>query len=485
MKTKTVKELLRGISARIPESIGDKAVTAVEYDSRKIVKNSLFVAISGFKVDGHSFLPHVEQQSAMAAIVEKKIPGIRLPQIVVNDSRRALAQVAANFYRESIDALKLVGITGTNGKTTTSFLVRSILREAELESGLIGTIAYYYGDKEVSALNTTPESLDICRILNALTEEGQKACVLEVSSHALELHRVDGLLFDVAVFTNLSRDHLDFHKSEEAYFRAKSRLFNLLKKDGKAVVNIDDPYGQKLIEKLTSAALTFGFADEADVRAEKWQMDSNGMDIVLSTPRGEMTLHSRLISQFNVKNIMAAVASALALGIDAERIRRGIENLEFVPGRLESITVKDDVQVVVDYAHTPDALQKALQAVRAITKGRLIVVFGAGGDRDKGKRPQMGCVAQDGADLVIVTSDNPRSEDPQAIIEDILTGMKKDEHVKVIQDRRQAIHQAIMTARSGDLILIAGKGHEKYQDIKGVKHPFDDVAVARETSRNA
>ena len=442
------------------------------------------MAVPGFSVDGHSFLAQAQKQGAAAAVVERKSPGLALPQIIVENSRLALARLAANFYRESVAALKLVGITGTNGKTTTSFLVRSILQAAGTESGLIGTIAYYYADKTVNAWNTTPESLDICRILDTLVQHGQKACVLEVSSHALELHRVDGLRFDAAVFTNLSRDHLDFHKSEEAYFRAKARLFSLLSDNGRAVINADDPYGRRLLDEYSSAALSFGFAEQADVRALDWTMDANGMRIRLQTPSGQIDLHSRLISEFNVKNIMAAVATALALGVDREAIRKGVENLSYVPGRLESFTVKKGVKAVVDYAHTPDALQKALQAVRRITERKLIVVFGAGGDRDRGKRPQMAEAAQKEADWVIVTSDNPRNEDPRAIIEDILKGMKNGSGYDVIVDRREAIRQAVAIARPGDLILIAGKGHEKYQDINGVKHPFDDVTVAKEAGEN-
>ena len=484
MKPKTIEQLLQGIAQNIPESLHGQIINALEYDSRKITKGGLFVAVPGFSVDGHSFLAQVQKQGAAAAVVERKSPELALPQIIVENSRLALARLAANFYRESIAALKLVGITGTNGKTTTSFLVRSILQAAGTESGLIGTIAYYYADKTVNAWNTTPESLDICRILDTLVQHGQKACVLEVSSHALELHRVDGLRFDAAVFTNLSRDHLDFHKSEEAYFRAKARLFSLLSDNGRAVINADDPYGRRLLDEYSSAALSFGFAEQADVRALDWTMDTNGMRIRLQTPSGQIDLHSRLISEFNVKNIMAAVAAALALGVDKEAIRKGVENLSYVPGRLESFTVKKGVKAVVDYAHTPDALQKALQAVRRITKRKLIVVFGAGGDRDRGKRPQMAEAAQKEADWVIVTSDNPRSEDPRAIIEDILKGMKNGSGYDVIVDRREAIRQAVAIARPGDLILIAGKGHEKYQDINGVKYPFDDVTVAKEAGEN-
>ncbi len=484
MKPKTIEWLLQGITQNIPESLRGQTIRALEYDSRKITKGGLFVAVPGFSVDGHSFLAQAQKQGAAAAVVERKSPGLALPQIIVENSRLALARLAANFYRESVAALKLVGITGTNGKTTTSFLVRSILQAAGTESGLIGTIAYYYADKTVNALNTTPESLDICRILDTLVQHGQKACVLEVSSHALELHRVDGLRFDAAVFTNLSRDHLDFHKSEEAYFRAKARLFSLLSDNGRAVINADDPYGRRLLDEYSSAALSFGFDEQADVRALDWTMDANGMRIRLQTPSGQIDLHSRLISEFNVKNIMAAVAAALALGVDREAIRKGVENLSYVPGRLESFTVKKGVKAVVDYAHTPDALQKALQAVRRITERKLIVVFGAGGDRDRGKRPQMAEAAQKEADWVIVTSDNPRSEDPRAIIEDILKGMKNGSGYDVIVDRREAIRQAVAIARPGDLILIAGKGHEKYQDINGVKHPFDDVTVAKEAGEN-
>ena len=478
----TLKKLLNGLSVDLPDEMTRLQVSGVQYDSRKVEAGNLFVAIRGFQTDGHQFLKMAAEKGACCALVEERVSGVDIPQLEVNNTRELLPLVAANFYRPEIDRLTLIGITGTNGKTTTSYLVQSILNEAGKPAGVIGTIQYLIGGQKIDAWNTTPESVDICRMLYELAQQNFEACVLEVSSHALALNRVDGLKFKAGVFTNLSRDHLDFHKTMENYFEAKTRLFTLLHPRGTAVINFDDPYVKKAIDRIEQAVITFGYDRRSDVYVLAERLDINGIYLKLQTPFGPLEIHSGLRGHFNVQNIMAAVGSGLALGLNLDAIKRGIEKLDRVPGRLEPYEVKPGVLAVIDYAHTPDSLEKALQSLRPLTSGRLIVVFGAGGDRDRGKRPLMGAAAEKQADVVIVTSDNPRTEDPQKIIDDILTGIEKKEKCQVIVDRKQAIFQAVHQAQAGDVILIAGKGHEMYQDVNGVKHPFDEVAILKEAS---
>ena len=475
-------KLFKALDADIPETLRNTVFSALYYDSRKVTPNSLFIAVKGFASDGHDYLANVMESGAAAAVVEKRNPEIALPQIVVKNSRKAMAVLAYHFYREQIDALLLAGITGTNGKTSTAFLLQSILNEAGKAAGLIGTIAYQVGGKKIPAWNTTPEAIDICAMLSEMAAGGSCSAVLEISSHALALNRADGLPFDVAVFTNLTRDHLDFHKTEEAYFEAKAHLFALLKKKGTAVLNLDDAHGRRLAESLNGNIVTYGFAGDADVRIKDWSGSISGLQIKLQTKKDALQLNSALIGAFNVFNITAAAAAGIALGLNTKKIQKGIEKLKAVPGRLQVYPLKRDINAVIDYAHTPDALEKALQALREIAPSRLVVVFGAGGDRDRGKRPLMGKAAQENADVCIVTTDNPRTEDPVVIIEDILQGMSDKNRQTVIMDRREALRFAVQTAQAGDTILIAGKGHETYQDINGVKHDFDETAVLKEAA---
>ncbi|HIE41576.1 MAG TPA: UDP-N-acetylmuramoyl-L-alanyl-D-glutamate--2,6-diaminopimelate ligase, partial [Candidatus Aenigmarchaeota archaeon] len=458
-ESKQTSVLFKAIDAEIPEMVKNAVFNSLHYDSRKIKPGSLFVAVRGFHFDGHDYLAQALEAGATAAVVEEKDPAVKLPQIVVKDSRKAMAALASNFYKEQIDTLLLAGITGTNGKTSTAFLLQSVLNAAELPAGLIGTIAYEVGGKKIPAWNTTPEAVDTCHLLHEMARSGSRAAVLEISSHALALNRADGLAFDVAVFTNLTRDHLDFHKTEKAYFEAKAHLFSLLKKKGSAVLNIDNLFGRKLAHSISAKMVTYGFDAKADVRIQNWSGSLSGLQIELNTGAGKLSLNSKLIGAFNVFNITAAAAAGMALGLDLDRIKQGIEKLEAVPGRLQVHSLKRDVNAVIDYAHTPDALEKALQALREITPGRLIVLFGAGGDRDKGKRPLMGKAAEENADICIITTDNPRTENPQQIIGNILLGMADKSKQIVIVDRREALQYAVQIAQSGDTILIAGKGH--------------------------
>ncbi len=478
-----INELFKNIEARIPATVKKKTVRELHYGSRKIEAGHLFVAVRGFKTDGHRYLADVEKRGALAAVVEEVNPQIKLPQVVVSDCRRVMAHLAANFYAGPLAGLKLVGITGTNGKTTTSYLVQSVLNAAGKKAGLIGTIVYDLGKSEPQpAWNTTPEAVDICRMLARMTENNCQSAVLEVSSHGLALNRVDGLSFDGAVFMNLSRDHLDFHPDEQAYFQAKARLFDLLKQDGVAALNIDDPYGQQLAGQVRGKILSFGLSEHADVRATEWETDVSGIRLTMITPTGALSLSSGLIGAFNVQNILAATAVALGLGIETDKIIEGIEALTGVPGRLEAVDIRPGVLAVIDYAHTPDALEKAIRNLRKIASGRLIVLFGAGGDRDKGKRPLMGKIVDELADVALVTSDNPRTEKPEAIIEEICSGMAHAEKRRVITERRKAIETAVQMAAEGDVILIAGKGHESYQEIDGVKKDFDEKAILKEAA---
>jgi len=484
MRTKKLNNLFDGIKANLPlESIVIN-VSGIEYDSRKIKKGDLFAAVPGFNTDGHNYLEMAAKSGAVCAVVEKMNKNLKLPQVIVKNSRLAMAKIAADFYSPEAESLTLCGITGTNGKTTTSYLVRSIMEEAGLACGIIGTISYSFGGKEVPAWNTTPEAPDIAKILYEAAGQGQKACVLEVSSHALSLNRVDGLKFDAAVFTNISRDHLDFHKTEENYYKAKRKLFSLLKRDGTAVINLDNRFGRRLIKEINRPVLTFGHSKEAAVRVIDENVSITGTRLSVQTKKGEIQIASKLTGGYNIENISAAVAAGLAMNIHPEHIAAGINKLGRVPGRLETYPITGNRMAVIDYAHTPDALEKALQSLRELTSGRLVVVFGAGGGRDKGKRPLMGSIAEKYGDKIIVTSDNPRNEDPDEIIKDITEGMSMPEKYEVIADRRAAIMQTIQNSENGDVILISGKGHETYQEVQGRKYEFNELEIVKEAAEH-
>ena len=483
MKTKFLNELLDPELLVKQQPIEKLLINKVVYDSRKVEDRSLFVAIHGYSTDGHNYLGEVTNHGAVAAIVEKEISGVKIPQYLVRDSRTALASIASEFYRPELDNMCVVGITGTNGKTTTSFLIRSILNEARLYSGLIGTIHYDIGGELIQAWNTTPESVDLFQMIYNMHEHDQRGCVLEASSHGLALHRLDGLKFEIAVFTNLSQDHLDFHADFEDYYQAKKSLFSHLKPEGSAIINSDDQYGKRLLEEITSNSIDFNASGDAAVTATRWDSSLNGVTLLAKTPKGQINITSSLVGKFNIENILAAISACVALDIDLETIKRGIERVSRVPGRLEAVPVNLDRTFIVDYSHTPDALEKALYVLAEMSEKRLWVIFGCGGDRDKKKRPLMGSIAVKIADRVIITSDNPRSEDPNSIIDDILSGINDMEKVEVEPNRRKAIEQALEKSADGDIILVAGKGHENYQEIDGIKYPFDDRQVIKESVR--
>jgi UDP-N-acetylmuramoyl-L-alanyl-D-glutamate--2,6-diaminopimelate ligase len=406
--------------------------------------------------------------------------------VTVKDARRALAVLAATFYEHPSTAMQVIGITGTNGKTTTAYLVASIFEAAGIRCGMLGTVGYRVGDETREATHTTPEAPEVQALLREMVARGARACAMEVSSHALALRRVEAMTFAAGVFTNLTRDHLDFHADMEAYFQAKRRLFEMLPPGAPGLINADDPRSGALTQ-IAGRPVTYGINRPADIAPGPLSFSLEGLAFDVRTPRGTLRMASRLVGRPNVYNILAAVSTATALGLSFDAIERGVRQLEGVPGRFQVVSgAKDEVTVVVDYAHTDDALRNLLETARPLARGRLITVFGCGGDRDRTKRPLMGAVAGRLSDLILITSDNPRSEDPQRIMEQVQRGITADtrrdraQRMLAIVDRREAIAKAIELARAGDLVLIAGKGHEKYQVIGSQVLPFDDVAVARE-----
>jgi UDP-N-acetylmuramyl-tripeptide synthetase len=420
----------------------------------------------------------------VAIISEQQCPaGFLLPWLQVEDARRALAHAAAAVYRHPSRELKLVGITGTNGKTTTAFLIDSIIRAANGSSAMLTTICNRIGETEKVAERTTPEGSDIQKSLRAALDAGCRAAVMEVSSHAIDLNRVDDLEFSCVVFTNLTQDHLDYHKTIENYFGVKRRLFDgsLRTERAAAAINTDCPYGRQLAGIFAGPVFTYGFKDDASVRVRDFELSFSGLKLRADTPSGSLDIASPLVGKPHVYNILAATAAALSLGIDLGAVARGVESLERVPGRFDRVACNEDFAVVVDYAHTDDALKNVLETAREVTRGRVICVFGCGGDKDRTKRPLMGEAAARHSDLVIITSDNPRSEEPDRIIDEAEVGVKRiGRPYQRITDRREAIHSAISQARSGDLIVIAGKGHEDYQILKDRTVHFDDKEVAGE-----
>ena len=494
----TLNELLRVVpgtnaASAVADAAAQRVVTAVTYDSRQATPGALFVALRGAHVDGAAFALDAAARGALAVVSQAAPPpGIAVPWVQVPDARLALAALAAAFHGQPSEHLTVVGITGTNGKTTTSYLLASIFEAAGMRCGRIGTIGYRIADREREAPRTTPEAPDLQRMLREMVTQGCTACVMEVSSHALSLRRVDFLRFGAGIFTNLTRDHLDFHRDMEDYFRAKQRLFTMLPADAVAVTNLDDRRGAEIVAG-TARPVTYAIDAAADVRPGPLAFSLDGLDFEVQTPRGSLHLRSPLVGRPNTYNILAAVAAATALGLPFNAIERGVASLALVPGRFQIVSEPGDtVRVVVDYAHTDDALRNLLETARSLASGRVITVFGCGGDRDRTKRPLMGAVAARLSDLVIVTSDNPRSEDPERIIEEIKRGivMPADRAPKgqqapkttpclAIVDRRAAIERAVQEARAGDLVLVAGKGHEKYQVVGDRVSPFDDVEIAR------
>jgi UDP-N-acetylmuramoyl-L-alanyl-D-glutamate--2,6-diaminopimelate ligase len=476
----------------LPGTTAGENVSAIAYDSRAVGPGAVFVALRGAHADGAQFARDAIARGASIVIADTPPPpGIEKPWLQVSDARLALAALAAVFYGDPSRELVLVGITGTNGKTTTTYLLASIFESAGVMCGRIGTIGYRIGNREADAARTTPEAPDLQRLLRDMVSRGAGAVVIEVSSHALALRRADHLRFAAGVFTNLTRDHLDFHRDMEDYFEVKRRLFELLPEGTFGVSNLDDPRGAAFAA-AAPRAVTYAIDAAADVRPERVSISLDGLVFDVRTPRGVLHLRSPLVGRPNVYNILAAAATALALDLPFEAIERGVAALATVPGRFQLVSDSgDEVRVVVDYAHTDDALKNLLETARPLAAGRVITVFGCGGDRDRTKRPLMGAVAARLSDLVIVTSDNPRSEDPTRIIEEIKRGIvvPADRAPKgrplpstpclSIVDRMAAIEKAILEARPGDLVLIAGKGHEKTQAMGDRVLPFDDVEVAR------
>jgi UDP-N-acetylmuramoyl-L-alanyl-D-glutamate--2,6-diaminopimelate ligase len=490
-------ELLRaaGVAAELR---GDDSVEIhdLAYDSRRVVAGTLFFCFPGERSDGHEFAEAAAQAGAAALVVERPLE-VDLPQARVEDARAAMAPIAAAFHGDPTSELSVVGITGTNGKTTTAFLVRHLLENAGQRCGLLGTVRQVVGGQVEEVERTTPEAIDLQRTFKRMLDSGDRACAMEVSSHALVLHRADAIHFAAKVFTNLSQDHLDFHSDMEDYFAAKRLLFAegggapLIELEGGiSVLNLDDPYGQRLASELSCGeggeCLTYSAAGaDADLSAQEVSFDASGSRFRCTSPEGELEITTPLPGDFNVSNALAALAVAHALGLDLKGAAAALASAEQVPGRFESVDEGQPFAVVVDYAHTPDSLENVLRAARRITSGRVISVFGCGGDRDRDKRPLMGRAGAELSDLAVVTSDNPRSEDPAAIIDQIRVGIPADADTIVEQDRRAAIALALGRAGDGDTVVIAGKGHEQGQEFEdGRKVPFDDRDVAREELRN-
>jgi len=501
-----LRKLLEGVEIRKITGETLKEIKGIAYHSKQIGKGFLFAAIRGMEVDGHRFIEEAIERGAETVVLEEEREVSNRTMIIVPNSRQALAKISSNFYGDPSSRIRLIGITGTNGKTTTTYLLESILKKAGYTVGVIGTINYRFGQKITPAPNTTPESLELQKIIWEMLGEGTSHVIMEVSSHGLDLDRVDGCQFDGAVFTNFTSEHLDYHKTLEQYFESKKKLFSdyLMKSQKKkrfAVTNHDDPKGEEIMKGIDLPVIRYGLSPSCDITANKVVSSFEGLSCQIKTPKGNFSVHSKLIGNFNLYNILAAVAVGMGMDVPLETIKEGVEGLEGVSGRFEKVENKRNIHVIVDYAHTHDALERALLGLRGILEsrprnyGKMITVFGCGGDRDRTKRPLMGQVAGKYSDLAILTSDNPRTEDPLTILEEVEKGLKslpikewgqnemklwrsKKGYLKV-PDRREAIRMAIRMAQPSDIVLIAGKGHEDYQIIGKKKFPFDDRIEAK------
>jgi len=476
-------------AAGLPPGLSEVEITSLCYDSRQAAPGSLFFALPGLKSNGAEFIAQAVANGAVAAVAATHVPGAGCPVIPAENPRAAMADVAAAFYGHPDRDLKCAAVTGTNGKTTTAFLIRHLLDAASLRCGLIGTVKYIVGSEEFPAPRTTPESADLMEMLAQMRATGGRAVALEASSHALVQDRVRGIAFDAAIFTNLTQDHLDYHGTMEAYLEAKALLFEAqagqTTKKGRAIINADDRHGRQLIERFSKRlkVVTFGQGIAADFRASAIRFDAKGATFRLDAKKKSYLVRMPLIGLFNIYNALGALAAANACGVDLRDAVASLAKAPQVPGRLERVPAKRNFQVYVDYAHTDDALRNVLRTLRELNPARLITVFGCGGDRDRAKRPLMAIAAEELSDWSVLTSDNPRREDPEAILRDMEAGMRGARH-ETIADRRSAIQQAINLAQSGDIVLIAGKGHETYQECGDKKLPFDDVAEAADAISN-
>ncbi|WP_027339307.1 UDP-N-acetylmuramoyl-L-alanyl-D-glutamate--2,6-diaminopimelate ligase [Halonatronum saccharophilum] len=484
-----LQDLVKVIDAKEVRGDLDLNIKGISYDSREVSEGYLFVAIKGFKEDGHQFIDDAIKKGANGIIVEKdidiNIKGVSI--IKVDNSRQALSKLAAKFYDYPSRDMTIIGVTGTNGKTTTTYLIESVLKALGNQTGLIGTIKNKLGSQEEIASRTTPESVELQEMFRKMSDDGVKYVIMEVSSHALELDRVLDVEFDRQIFTNLSQDHLDFHQSFDDYLKAKAKLFGLGK--GRSIINIDDEVSNDIISAAQAGVLTYGISGEADLKAEKIDVTPKGVFYKLKAEGQELDIKLKITGRFNVYNSLAAIGTLYSLGFSLNDIKEGLEETKGVPGRFQLIDRGQDFGVIVDYAHTPDGMENVLHTVKEITKGRKIVIFGCGGDRDKTKRPIMGKVGVTLGDFAIITSDNPRSEEPLDIIEDILEGVKEVDKVEgkdymVIENRKSAIEKGIKMAKKDDTVVIIGKGHETYQIIKGNVLDFDDREVAKEALVN-
>ena len=478
-----LKNLIDGFDSHICSGSIDVDVEGIAYDSRKVKEGYAFVCISGFKTDGHDYIQEAIKGGAVAIVAEKDVKlSEDITLIKTSNTRKALAFMSAAYFDHPASKMKLIGVTGTNGKTTTTYLIKSILEKSGYNVSLIGTVANIIGDKKLPSKNTTPESYDLQYMFNEMVKNHTDYCIMEVSSHSLALDRVAGCIFDIGIFTNLTQDHLDFHKTFENYFNAKLKLF---KQSKKAAINIDDDYGTKIIENVDIPVLTYSESKESDIWATDIEITSNCSRFILRTKDDSVEINLSLPGRFNVYNALSAASACIAEGISLKLIKLGLEGVAGVPGRSEVIQSPKGYSVIIDYAHTPDGIVNILNTVGEYAKKRIITVFGCGGDRDKTKRPIMGEVAGKLSTICIVTSDNPRSEEPKAIIEDILPGINKTGcNFEVIVNRKEAIERALSIGEKDDVIAIVGKGHETYQILKDKTIHFDEREIIRDFFKN-
>ncbi len=490
----TFAQMLQALQGQVEiiRSVGDHhvPVSSITDDSRSVQTGSLFVAVKGEQVDGHRFIPAAVQGGMAALVTQQPAKDLPIPFVQVADSRKALGFLGARFYGEPSSRIRMIGVTGTNGKTTTTYLCKALLERLGQQVGLIGTVIYQIGKEIVPASHTTPGALEVQKLLARMVAGGCATAVMEVSSHALAQERTAGCEYDVAVFSNLTQDHLDYHRTMDEYFQAKLRLFTELtgtcKPNKRAILNVDDPAGGRIKQLCPAPVWTYAVRAKADLRSENVRLSLEKTTFTAATPAGSFTIESHLVGEHNVYNLLAAIGVALQEGATPDQIRQAVAQVGNVPGRFERVMAGQRFTVVVDYAHTEDALLRLLTAANALKKGRIITVFGCGGDRDRGKRPKMGGTAVRHSDVVILTSDNPRTEDPLSILQEVEVGVidalreRPLVQYQKVADRREAIGVAVREARSGDMVIIAGKGHEDYQLIGTKKFHFDDREVARQ-----